>query len=289
MHKVKEAIMTVDVEDYFQVAAFDNVIDVKNWDNYPLRATDVTRRLAAHFTEKGIRATFFLLGWVAEKDPGLVPALVEMGHEIASHGYWHQKADRQDPATFFQDVDAAKKCLEDQAGHAVIGYRAPSFSMGKHTPAHFSQLVKAGYHYSSSTYPISHDHYGDPTLPTHPHAIDTEDGTLMEFPQSTIMLGRRRLPIGGGGYFRLCPWSIYKKGIQTYWEQAESPYIFYFHPWECDPEQPRIANASLKSRFRHYINLSRMESKIHQLTALPDVTWISMQDAWMARNKGKSS
>jgi len=285
-HINKNAAMTVDVEDYFQVAAFDDVIPLEKWESYELRAADITLRMAEKFQQRGIKATFFILGWVAEKAPDMVPKLVDMGHEIASHGYWHQKADRQDPSTFFQDISAAKQLLEKQSGKAVLGYRAPSFSMGSHTPSHFDALAKAGYRYSSSTYPIKHDHYGDPSLPTSPYLMNTSCGELWEFPQSTISMKGKRLPVGGGGYFRLLPWKLYEKAISRYFDNSRAPYVFYFHPWECDPQQPRIKNASAKSRFRHYVNLNKMESKIDKLISRDDINWNTMASYFNAYQAG---
>lgn len=289
MSSQRRAAMTVDVEDYFQVAAFDKIIPVTDWENYQLRAPHVTLRLAERFADRGIKATFFVLGWVAERSPSLVPTLQTMGHEIASHGYWHQKADRMDPETFYRDVLSAKRILEEQSGEAVLGYRAPSFSMGKHTQAHFDMLTEAGYAYSSSTYPVAHDHYGDPSLPIAPHCIDTENGPLWELPQSTIVLRGRQVPVGGGGYFRLLPWSLSRRAVSQFFTQRDFPYIFYCHPWECDPEQPRIPNAPLKSRFRHYVNLKKMEKKIYQLCALDGVQWETMRDIYeqARREEGK--
>lgn len=259
--KMKNA-MTVDVEDYFQVAAFENQVKVDDWGKFNLRSGDNTRKLLEMFSKHNVTSTFFMLGCVAERDPQLVKDIVAGGHELASHGYWHQKAFRQTPDAFFNDVDASKKLLEDLAGVEVKGYRAPSFSIDKRNEWAFDMLKKAGYTYSSSTYAVAHDHYGTPDWPTKPYMLDNG---LWELPQATIEKFGKRLPVGGGGYFRLFPLQLSQWFISQFHEQHDHPYIFYFHPWEIDPEQPKIDGASAKSRFRHYVNLGKMEKKIESL------------------------
>jgi polysaccharide deacetylase family protein (PEP-CTERM system associated) len=266
--KVMLNAMTVDVEDYFQVAAFDEVIDPKNWDQYDIRVEKTTHQLLDLFEEKGVKSTFFTLGWVAERCPSIVKRIVQDGHEIASHGYGHQKATRMTADAFFADIDKAKKILEDQAGVEVKGYRAPSFSIMEDNVWAFDELKKAGYLYSSSTYAIKHDHYGTPNWPNQPHQF--ENG-LWEFPQATVDVLGKRMPAGGGGFFRLQPYLMSKTMIKRFHKQKNHPYIFYFHPWEIDPEQPSVPGAALKSKMRHYVNLSKMYGKVSSLS--DDFVW----------------
>lgn len=255
--------MTVDVEDYFQVAAFDKKIDPADWDNYPYRGGDSTRRILDIFSQNNVKATFFTLGWVAERDPELIRLIVEGGHELASHGYWHQKAFTQTRKDFEKDIADSKSLLEDVSGVQVKGYRAPSFSIDKRNEWAFDSLKEAGYIYSSSTYAIAHDHYGTPDWPTKPYRLDNG---LWEFPQATVDHVGRRFPVGGGGYFRLFPFALSKFFIESFHKQHNHPYIFYFHPWEIDKDQPKIGGVSAKSKFRHYVNLSKMEDKITRLS-----------------------
>ncbi|MEG3765049.1 XrtA system polysaccharide deacetylase [Alteromonas sp. 14N.309.X.WAT.G.H12] len=272
MHKMNA--MTVDVEDYFQVAAFDGVISRKVWDDQAPRVATSTRRILALFKERGVKATFFTLGWVAERYPSLVREIVNDGHELASHGYDHQRATLMTPETFYNDVVKAKAILEDVSGVEVIGYRAPSFSIMECNEWAFSLLRKAGYQYSSSTYSINHDHYGTPDWPNEPYQLSNG---LWEFPQSTVDVMGKRLPAGGGGFFRLQPYFISANLINRFHKQKQHPYIFYFHPWEIDRDQPRISGAPLKSKIRHYINLAKMFGKIEALAS--EFKWVSMRDA----------
>jgi polysaccharide deacetylase family protein (PEP-CTERM system associated) len=272
---MQNKIMTVDVEDYFQVAAFKDNIPVDKWDNYEYRAGERTRELLDVFSRHGVKATFFVLGWVAKKDPELIRRIVSEGHELASHGYWHQKAFEITRAEFKKDITIAKDVLEDISGERVIGYRAPSFSIDKRNEWAFDELASAGYLYSSSTYAVAHDHYGTPDWPTEPYKLDNG---LLELPQATIDIAGRRIPVGGGGYFRLLPLSLSKLFINQYEKQHNAPYIFYFHPWEIDHEQPRINDASMKSRFRHYVNLKRMKSKISAISEA--YNWTTFRDAY---------
>jgi polysaccharide deacetylase family protein (PEP-CTERM system associated) len=260
--------MTVDVEDYFQVAAFDNIIAPSDWDQYEIRVEKTTNQLLDLFAAKNVKATFFVLGWVAERCPDVVRRIVNEGHELASHGYGHQKATRMTSDDFFADVQKAKNILEDIGGVEVRGYRAPSFSIMEDNVWAFDELKKAGYQYSSSTYAIKHDHYGTPNWPNQPHKF--ENG-LWEFPQATVDVLGKRMPAGGGGFFRLQPYLMSKAMINRFHKQQNHPYIFYFHPWEIDPEQPTIPGAALKSKMRHYVNLSRMYSKVSALSG--DFAW----------------
>jgi peptidoglycan-N-acetylglucosamine deacetylase len=267
--------MTVDVEEYFQVAAFLDQIKVDSWEGYESRVVAVTRRILAMFARHDVKATFFTLGWVAKRHPDLIKEIVAHGHELASHGFYHQKVTEQSYGDFKQDLKSAKALLEDISGQQILGYRAPSFSICEKNPWAFDALMETGHIYSSSTYPVNHDHYGAPTWPCTPHM--TKQG-ILELPQATADVLGRRLPVGGGGYFRLMPYWLGKKLINRFHEQHDHPYIFYFHPWEIDPEQPRIEGANLKSRFRHYVNLSRMEGKIEQLSQ--DYNWVSVAEAY---------
>jgi len=264
--------LTVDVEDYFHVAAFEKNIPVSSWDSMPVRVFDNTQRLLDLFEQHNATATFFLLGWVAARYPQLVKDIHRRGHEVASHGYNHTKATSQSPAQFAADVRDTKALLEDLTGTAVIGYRAPSFSIDKTNEWAFTELQQAGYKYSSSTYPVKHDLYGTPDWPQQPYM--RPEG-IWEFPMPILNIAGKQWPVAGGGYFRLMPYWLSKGLINRYLEKNQHPYMFYFHPWEIDPNQPRINNASLKSKFRHYTNLNKMEGKVSSL--LQDFNWHSVK------------
>ena len=261
--------MTVDVEDYFQVSAFEDKISRHEWDSLPCRVERNTERVLQLFARHDVRATFFVLGWVAERYPTLVRRIADAGHEIASHGYLHKRAINQSPTEFRQDVVRAKCLLEDTVGCAVQGYRAPSFSLGTQTPWAFDILAKAGYRYSSSIYPIRHDLYGMPDAPRFPfrHA----NAELLEIPISTVRWRGWNIPCGGGGYFRLYPYRLSRWLLRSLNRREKRPAVFYFHPWEIDPRQPRQTGIDVMRRFRHYINLSRMEHRLEQLLA--DYRW----------------
>lgn len=268
--------MTVDVEDYFHVSAFSQQIKTEEWGNkYPLRAEQSTDKTLALFEKHQVKATFFVLGWVAEQCPQLIKRIAAQGHEIACHGYAHQKATSQTPEVFQQDVARCKKFLEDLTGQAVVGYRAPSFSIDTRNEWAFDVLRELGFTYSSSTYPVKHDLYGVPDWPRFKY--QRPEG-ITELPIPTTYLGGRSIPIGGGGYFRLYPYALSKWLIQRFIETEKQPYSFYFHPWELDPAQPRMSQAPLKSKFRHYLNLERMESRLDRL--LKDFSWSTMKDAY---------
>jgi polysaccharide deacetylase family protein (PEP-CTERM system associated) len=261
--------MTVDVEDYFQVQAFAQCIDRSDWDVFPPRVELNTNRVLDQFDSAGVKATFFVLGWVAKRFPALIRRIVEDGHELACHGWDHARVDSQDPATFRADVRRTKALLEATGGVAVKGYRAATFSITARTLWAFPILRQEGYLYSSSINPIRHDLYGmpdAPRVPFRPHP----DG-VMELPMTTVRLMGRNWPCAGGGYFRLLPTAVYRAGLRRVNRHDRLPGIFYFHPWEIDPAQPRIPNASWKSRMRHYTNLSRMEAKLDGL--LRDFVW----------------
>ncbi|MFB9243762.1 XrtA system polysaccharide deacetylase [Massilia antarctica] len=265
--------MTIDVEDYFQVSAFAPIIARESWSGRECRVEANIERILAILADGGVHATFFTLGWIAERYPDMVRRIVAGGHELASHGYGHLRASDQTRAEFADDVGRSKALLEDIGGQAVLGYRAPSFSIGTANLWALDVLHDAGYRYSSSIYPIAHDHYGMPDAPRFAFYPNGPDG-LLEVPITTAMLGQRKLPAGGGGYFRLLPYSLSRWMMRRVNSDDGQPAIFYFHPWELDPGQPRPEGASLKTRFRHYVNLQRMEGRIKLLTR--DFAWDRM-------------
>ena len=244
--------LTIDVEDYFQVSALAPYIARSEWDARECRVERNVERILAMLDDYGARATFFTLGWIAERYPQLVRRIVDDGHELASHGFAHQRASEQSPEAFFADIQLAKIVLEDLAGVEVRGYRAPSFSIGDDNPWAFECIERAGYRYSSSIYPIRHDHYGMPDAPRFAH--DVREG-LLEMPVTTMRLFGRNWPAGGGGYFRLLPYAMSRWLLRRVNRVDRQPAIFYFHPWEIDPEQPRVPGIDAKTRFRHYLNL----------------------------------
>ncbi len=260
--------LTVDVEDYFQVSAMAPHIARDSWDTQPCRVERNVQRLLELFAQHQARATFFTLGWIADRYPQLVRDIVAGGHEVASHGYGHLRANEQTRADFSIDVGRTKSLLEDISGQAVNGYRAPSFSIDQSNPWAFDVLLEHGYRYSSSVYPVQHDHYGMPDAPRFPYAARVG---LTEVPITTTTLMGRNLPAGGGGYFRFAPYSLSRWAMRRVNAVDRRPAIFYMHPWEIDPDQPRIAGASLKTRFRHYVNLSKTESRLQRL--LQDFRW----------------
>ncbi|TYK65770.1 XrtA system polysaccharide deacetylase [Colwellia echini] len=268
--------LTVDVEDYFHVSAFENSIDKNDWQSLELRVEKNTYRLLELFEKKQAKCTFFTLGWVAERCPNLIKAIVDQGHELASHGYAHQRTTGMSQAQFTADVSKSKQILEDASGEAVIGYRAPSFSINDSNTWVYETLTELGFEYSSSTYPIEHDLYGVPHWPRFKY--QREEG-IIEIPIPTIRKDEVNTGIGGGGYFRLYPYWLSKRRIDEYLAAEQQPYSFYFHPWEIDPDQPRVAGAPLKSKLRHYINLSRMEGKIMRL--LDDYQWDTMKSVYL--------
>ncbi len=257
-------VMSVDVEDYFQVGAFERTIHRDNWENWPCRVEANMERILAMFERHGIKATFFTLGWIAERYPRIVRDMVAEGHELASHGYGHQRAGDLTRKQFHQDVDRCKKLLEDLGGVSVAGYRAPSFSIGHNNLWALDVLAETGHRYSSSIYPIVHDHYGMPDAPRFPYR-PVHCPALLEMPPTTVDWRGRNLPAAGGGYFRLLPYRASRWLIHRVNHDDLRPAMFYFHPWELDPGQPRIPGAPLKSRFRHYVNLGRMEAKLDRL------------------------
>ena len=265
--------MTIDVEDYFQVSAFAPHIDRASWPARECRVEANIERILAILADGGVHATFFTLGWIAERYPDMVRRIVAGGHELASHGYGHLRASDQSRAEFSDDVVRSKALLEEIGGQAVIGYRAPSFSIGTANLWALDVLKEAGYRYSSSIYPIRHDHYGMPDAPRFAFYPNGPDG-LLEVPITTVQMAGRNFPAGGGGYFRLLPYALSRWMMQRVNKVDRQPAIFYFHPWEIDPGQPRPDGVDAKSRFRHYVNLQRMEGRIKALTG--DFAWDRM-------------
>lgn len=256
--------LSVDVEDWFQVGAFETVIDKADWTSLTDRVERNCDAILAMFDDAGVKGTFFTLGWVAQRHPALMRRIAEAGHEVASHGQEHDRVFRLGHAAFARDLETSRKAIEDAAGVAVTGYRAPSFSIDQRTPWAHEVLAEQGYAYSSSVAPIAHDHYGWREAPRFAfHPVSGSD--LVEIPVTTAMFAGRRLAAGGGGFFRVLPYGFSRWAIRQVNERDERPAVFYFHPWEIDPEQPRVAGAPLRSRFRHYTNLDRMAPKLRQL------------------------
>ncbi|MGZ8295180.1 MAG: XrtA system polysaccharide deacetylase [Telluria sp.] len=272
--------MTIDVEDYFQVSAFAPVISRDSWPERECRVEQNVARILDMLERRGVHATFFTLGWIAERYPAMVRSIVAGGHELASHGYGHLRASDQSRAEFTDDITRSKAILEDIGGQAVLGYRAPSFSIGTANLWALDALHEAGYRYSSSIYPIQHDHYGMPDAPRFAFYPNGPDG-LLEIPITTVEVMARKLPAGGGGYFRLLPYALSRWMMERVNQVDQQSAIFYFHPWEIDPGQPRPEGASLKSRFRHYVNLERMEGRIEQLTR--DFKWDRMDRIFLSK------
>ena len=260
--------LTIDVEDYFHVSALAPYIPRSEWDNRESRVEQNVERILQLLDDSGARATFFTLGWIGERYPQLVRSIVDNGHELASHGFAHRRASEQSPEAFFSDIQLAKIVLEDICDVEVRGYRAPSFSIGDANVWAFECIERAGYRYSSSIYPIRHDHYGTPDAPRFAH--DVREG-LVEMPLTTMRLFGRNWPAGGGGYFRLMPYAVSRWLLRRVNHVDQQPAIFYFHPWEIDAAQPRIPGIDAKTRFRHYLNLHRMERRLQQL--LFDFEW----------------
>jgi len=255
--------LSVDVEDWFQVGAFETVIDRRDWEGLDRRVETNTDAVLALFEEAGVKGTFFTLAWVAERHPALIRRIVDAGHELASHGCAHDRVFLMTPDQFARDIDRARKTLEDAGGVAITGYRAPSFSIDKRTPWAHEELARAGYAYSSSVAPIVHDHYGWPEAPR--FAFQPVAGSpLIELPVTTARFAGQTLPAGGGGFFRLLPYVFSRWAIRQV-NAAAQPAIIYFHPWEIDPGQPRMAKAPMRSRLRHYSNLAGMAAKLKQL------------------------
>ncbi len=261
--------LSVDVEEHFQVGAFQHTIKRADWDSMPSRVRGNVYRILEIFDQHQVKATFFTLSWVAERHPQMIRDILTAGHELASHGSEHQPAFSQSPEEFRQDVATSKAILEDIGGQAVLGYRAPSFSIIAMNQWAFGILEEVGYRYSSSVYPIRHDLYGYPDAPRFPFIAP---GTqLLECPQSTVEFGPAAMPCGGGGYLRLLPLALFKRAIKRLNLSEQQAMYLYLHPWEIDPQQPRITGAGAKSRFRHYLNLDKTENRLRQL--LESFSW----------------
>ena len=279
-------MLSIDVEDYFQVSAFEAISPPATWGKQQLRVVANTQRVLGLLDDAGVKATFFILGWVAARCPDLVRQIAAADHEIASHGYGHQRVGTLTRAEFKDDVQRSKKLLEDISGVAVLGYRAPSYSISQQTPWAFDELLAAGYSYDSSIFPMKHDFYGMADWPRFAgYALKDESGdngwkpadskavagtvagraAIMELPITTLQLAGKNLPIAGGGYFRLLPYPFTRWGLQHINKVDQQPFVFYLHPWEFDPQQPRMVGAKWKSRFRHYLNLSKTEGRFKRL------------------------
>jgi polysaccharide deacetylase family protein (PEP-CTERM system associated) len=295
--------LTIDVEDYFQVSAFEGCVSRECWDNYPLRVEGNTSRILDMLDEFGIKATFFVLGWVAERKPTLVREIARRGHEVASHGHGHQRVCNQSRKEFRDDVRRSKALLEDLCGVPVLGYRAPSYSISMDTLWAYDELLDAGYSYDSSVFPIRHDLYGIPDWPRHPFTVSKNaDGgwepigshtcsltadrclvpcdkvckRMMEVPITTLLIGGKNIPIAGGGYFRFFPYAFTRWGLRRINQVELRSFVFYLHPWEIDPGQPRMSTAGLRSRFRHYLNLIKTEGRFRRL--LTDFHFTSVRE-----------
>ena len=260
--------MSVDVEDYFQVSAFAPYIARADWESLPCRVERNVDLILRLLDESGAKATFFTLGWIAERHPTMVRRIADHGHEVASHGYGHERASDLSPERFREDITRAKKLLEDLCGTEVRGYRAPSFSISRRNWWAVDEIRAAGYRYSSSIYPVKHDHYGMPEAPRFPYRLHD---MLWELPPTTVPLLGRNWPAAGGGWFRLLPYGVSRWLLHQVNDKEQAPCMFYFHPWEVDPGQPRQSGVSLKTRFRHYVNLGCMEARLRRL--LRDFAW----------------
>jgi polysaccharide deacetylase family protein (PEP-CTERM system associated) len=274
---IKNAL-TVDVEDYFQVSAFEPYIAKEQWNTLPHRVELNTRRILDIFEKRGVKATFFTLGWVAERYPDLIHRIVNDGHELACHGYEHIRVTEQTPAQFRADVSKSKKILEDLSGREVKGYRAASYSIGATNLWALDILQELGFQYSSSIYPVKHDLYGMPEAPRFIFE-PIKNQTFKEIPITTIRFGDKNIPCGGGGFFRFYPYEFSRWALKHVNDKEQQAGIFYFHPWEIDPEQPRQQGLSLKAKTRHYLNLHKMEGRINRL--LTDFQWDTMENVFL--------
>ena len=266
--------MTIDVEDYFQVSAFEGLAPRHRWEEFESRVEANTMRLLDIFDESNVKSTFFVLGWVAHRFPSLVQEIARRGHELASHGFLHRLVYDNTRDAFREDIRRSKDVIESAAGCPVVGYRAPSYSITPRSLWAFDILIEEGYRYDASVFPIHHDRYGIPPSPREPYVIRRKAGALIEAPGSAVRLGRLNLPVGGGGYFRLLPYGWTRWGLRRINEVDGRGAIFYLHPWEIDPEQPRLP-VGLLTRFRHYRNLGETETRLRQL--LSDFRWAPLQ------------
>lgn len=257
--------LTVDVEDWFQVSALAGSVARDDWSHMESRVERNTDRLLDMFDRAGVRGTFFVLGWVAERNPGIVRAIADAGHEVASHGYSHRLIYEQTPAEFREETRRSRALLEDEAQRPVLGYRAASYSVTRKSLWALDEIAEAGFTWDSSIFPVHHDRYGIAGFERWPHRLRTPAGfELIEFPLTTWRLAGFDLPIAGGGYFRLYPYRFSRRGLRSVNRRDGHPFVFYLHPWEIDPDQPRV-KAPLLSRFRHYNNLDRCEGRLARL------------------------
>lgn len=276
--------MTVDVEDYFQVSAFEPYIDRANWEGQTCRVEANTDRVLELFDSYRVRGTFFTLAWVAQRYPDLIRRIVDNGHEIASHGCEHVRVSSQTPEQFREDIKLSRQILEDVSGQPVKGYRAASYSIGaREADWAWQELADAGYLYSSSIVPINHDHYGIPDAPR--FSFDALGGRLIEVPITTLPIGGRNINCGGGGWFRLFPYSLSRWALKRVNERERQSGVFYFHPWEIDPDQPRPTHLDSKTRFRHYLNLQRTYGRLQKL--LTDFSWGRMDEIFLPQDLGE--
>ena len=255
--------LTFDIEEHFQVSAFDSLDQRERWDRLESRVQRNTEKILEILGARKIKATFFVLGWVAERHPNLIRTMASAGHEVASHGYEHLMVTAQTADQFREDVRKSKAILEDLIGEQVIGYRAPSFTIVKQTKWALQLLVEEGYRYDSSIFPIAHDRYGMPGARPHRHQLHTPAGSIWEVPPATVQIGWVRCPVAGGGYFRFFPYPVLRMLLKRATSEAE-PLVMYLHPWELDPAQPRMQGPWV-SKFRHYLNLDKTESRLKQL------------------------
>jgi polysaccharide deacetylase family protein (PEP-CTERM system associated) len=290
--------LSIDVEDYFQVSAFEKVSPPETWSRRELRVERNTEKVLELLAEFSVKSTFFILGWVAERCPELVKRIAAGGHEVASHGYGHRRVASQSRAEFRDDVRRSKAVLEALIGREVVGYRAPSYSISRETFWAFDELHEAGYRYDSSIFPIRHDFYGIPEWPRFAgYAVKTRGGSweaaaavegraaaLFEVPITTLRLAGRNLPVAGGGYFRLFPFAVTRWGLGRINKRENKPFVFYLHPWEFDPEQPRMRGIGAKSLFRHYLNLSKTEKRFRKL--LRDFDFVPVSECLTAGEWG---
>ena len=289
-------MLSIDVEDYFHVSAFEKISPPDRWHEFESRVEQNTEKILKILNDFDIKATFFVLGWVARSAPHLVKRIASLGHEIASHGYGHQRVPTQSRLEFRDDVRQSKSMLEDLIGGAVKGYRAPSYSISLSSLWAFDELVEAGYSYDSSVFPVQHDFYGIPdwprfTFPLQRTGSGWEPGAgsdlpceIIEVPITTLNIAGRNIPISGGGYFRLYPYVMTRMGLNLINHQEQRPFVFYLHPWEFDPDQPRMTGAGMKSRFRHYLNLHKTEERFRRL--LQDFSFSTIDDVLSRRTVG---
>ena len=272
--------MTVDVEDYFQVSAFEKLISRNDWDNIDSRVEGNVERILELFDEKNIKATFFTLGWIVERHPAMIERIVSNGHELASHGWEHIRVTKQDPKGFRDDITRTRALLEDVSGQVIKGYRAASYSIGRNNLWALDELAEAGYEYSSSIVPVHHQYYGMPDAPR--FAFQASGGRILEIPITTLSLANWNINCGGGGWFRLFPYGFSSWAIRQINEQEQQSSVFYFHPWEIDPDQPRPDGLNLKTRFRHYVNLDKMYARLERLS--DDFSWGRMDEVFLSES-----